>query len=481
MKVLVRISSKESEKLWNILFTRYPNSEWGTFIRIGWRETSLGLVLTLQSIDSPISGDLDENSWMTEIKAQYTKRILRTCNEHPFGIGFVHSHPENYFTEPSPSDYEMEKYYSNLMSSYIPDRPFVSLIFSKNKEKFSGSGRVWWKGEWHEVVKFAVENTSIALYNFTKPQLLKEEDLTKVKRLTSALSLEAAEHLSNATIGIIGVSGTGSPTVEMLCRSNVGNLIVVDPKAFEDSNHERNHSSLISDLGKKTPKVVLSKRHIESINDKCNVTAIQGSLPQDEVIDHLIWADIILGCTDLHSARIALTDISTRYLVPVIDVGVNMEGMEGLITGQVVQLNRLFPDDPCVFCRGTVSTKIATQELMSDEDRSFQIKEANRAAQEGRQPNAYWITEPQLNTVGYLTTLAASFLTAYAIGFVSGRFSMANNRIELCISPKGISVVEKNETCKGNCVCTTENGSADQNPSAILSSAPKHWNKPVFF
>jgi molybdopterin/thiamine biosynthesis adenylyltransferase len=475
------MSSKETIKLWNIIFKRYPDSEWGTFIRMGWRETSLGLVLTLQGIDEPVPGDIDENSWMTEIQAQYTKRILRICDTHPFGIGFVHSHPEGFFTEPSPSDYEMEDYYSKLLRGYTPDRPFISLIFSKNQNTFSGSGRVWWLGEWHEVIKFSIEHTPVTLYNFERPSLLTRDVLSRLKRLASAFSLEAAESLASATVAVVGVSGTGSPAVEMLSRSNVGNIIVVDPKIFEDSNHERNHASLFSDLGTKTPKVVISKRHIKSINRDCNVTAIQGNVQQEEVIDHLLWADIILGCTDLHSARIALTDLSTRYLLPVIDVGVKMEGENGQITGQVVQLNRLFPDDACVYCRGMVSSKIATQELMSEEQRIALREEADKATREGRQANAYWIEEPQLNTVGYLTTLGASFLTGFVIGYITGRFSMAKNRMELCIGPMGTTIVEKHHNPKGNCTCSTAQGCADQDPLAVLISAPSHWAEPTFF
>jgi tRNA A37 threonylcarbamoyladenosine dehydratase len=482
LKVLVRISSEGRIKLWDILFRRYPKSEWGTFIRIGWRESALGLVLTLQSIDEPEQGDLEEDTWITEIRSSYTRKIIRKASSHPYGIGFVHSHPEGYQTFPSESDLDMENYYSQLFSGYAPNRPFASLIFSKNEgSKFSGSGRVWWKSAWHEVSKFAIENCPVSLYNFAETISLREEVLARMKRFTSAFTEEAAELLADATVGIVGVSGTGSPVAEILGRSNIGNLIVIDPKFFEDSNHERNHASMAIDLGKKSPKVQLTKRHIQSINPNCNVIAIQGSVPQAEVIDYLLWADIVVGCTDLHSARIALTDLSTRYLLPIIDVGVKMEGENGTITGQVIQINRLFPDDACAYCRRMVSSKLATQELMSDEDKKQLQGEAARAKREGREPNAYWIDTPQLNTVGYLTTMAGGMISAYVIGFLTGRFAMNKDRIELCLSEIGTTVVERNSKPNERCTCLSGKGCADQDPLSVLSSVPQHWTEPKIF
>jgi len=46
----------------------------------------------------------------------------------------------------------------------------------------------------------------------------------------------------------------------------------------------------------------------------------------------------------------------------------------------------------------------------------------------------YWIETPQLNTVGYLTTLAGSLVIGYSIGYLTDRFDMNVNRIELNLS-----------------------------------------------
>jgi molybdopterin-synthase adenylyltransferase len=263
-----------------------------------------------------------------------------------------------------------------------------------------------------------------------------------------------------------------------LGRAGVGKVIIIDPEVFEDSNLERVHGSVYNDIAIKTPKVVIAGRHLKSINPKCKVILIKGRIPQEAVINELLKCDIVLGCTDLHSARVALSDISLRYLIPVIDVGVVMEGRQGTITGQVVQINRLFPNDPCVYCRNMINSKIVKQELMSPEEQKEHINEAEKAKREGRDPRLYWIDVPQLNTVGYLTTLAGSMLVSYTVGYLTGRFKMVANRIELNLSPQGIQVVESNEIYDPECRCGSNAGVADQNALAIMSSAPAHWPKP---
>lgn len=480
LPVVLRMSAQQRDQLWKILFKRYPRAEWGTFIRLGWHESSYGLVLTLAGIDEPQKGDLNEKNWMTEINSQYLRRVVRQTENHPFAVGFVHSHPLGYETNPSELDDDMEQYISGLLLGYNK-HPFVSLIFSNDGNTISASGRVYWKGGCYNVSRFAIEGCSPANYTFKKPTFLSESALKRIARLSSAFSEEAANSLAGATVGIVGLGGTGSPVVELLARAGVGRLVLVDGDTFADSNLERVHGSGFSDIENAIPKCLLADRHVMSINPDCKVTVIEGKLPQQEVVDALLWCDVVVGCTDLHSARIALTELSYRYLAPVFDVGVNMEGENGKITGQVLQINRLFPSDACVYCRDMIDSQIASQELMSPKEQQQRQQEASKAKAENRAPNAYWVDVPQLNTVGYLTTLAGSMTTGFVIGYLTGRFSMPKNRIECNLTSRGTQIVERDQNANLTCLCQTCIGNADQNPEAVLSSAPDHWAKAIIY
>ena len=477
-KAIVRIASPESAKLWNVIFERYPAKEWGTFARFGWVETRNGLVLTLKGIDEPAENDLNEANWMTEITSQYIRKILRSTDSHAYATGFIHSHPEGCGTHPSGLDDDMEAYCSDLLKGYH-DRPFISLIFSRSGEQLSASGRVYWRGQYFAIDRFAIENYNPSLYDFEPRKYLSVEALQKIARLASAFSEESAQILAGAVVGVVGQSGTGSPVDELLCRAGVGTIVGVDEDIFTDSNLERVHGSEFDDAEKRMKKVLIAKRHLQAINPNCVFIAIDGRLPQEEVLNELLWCDIVVGCTDRHSARVALSELSFRYLVPVIDIGVNMEGKDGKVTGQVVQINKLFPGEPCVYCRGMIDSQIATQELMTVEELADRKADALIAMKENKNPNAYWKDMPQLNTVGYLTTWAGSLATGYVIGYLTGRFGMAKNRLELNISAKGIQIIEKNEKITAGCGCVTSKGSAGQELHTIISVAPGHWPKSV--
>ena len=58
-EALWRITEVDRENLFRLLFHRYPNSEWGTFFRFGFRRTRWGILITWVDAVKPESGDLD--------------------------------------------------------------------------------------------------------------------------------------------------------------------------------------------------------------------------------------------------------------------------------------------------------------------------------------------------------------------------------------------------------------------------------------
>ena len=58
---VLRLAEPELTNLLSLLESRYPNYEWATFLRLGWRETADGLILTLADLCPPAPGELDED------------------------------------------------------------------------------------------------------------------------------------------------------------------------------------------------------------------------------------------------------------------------------------------------------------------------------------------------------------------------------------------------------------------------------------
>src|SRR5262249_20066826 len=103
----------------------------------------------------------------------------------------------------------------------------------------------------------------------------------------------------------------------------------------------------------------------------------------------------------------------------------------GAMTGQIAQFVRFLAHDACALCRRMINPQQFQQELMSDADRSARRIATAEALARGEDSNPYWRDQPQLNTVGYLTTMVGGLVAGYAIGWITGRFDPPFQRLQM--------------------------------------------------
>ena len=351
----------------------------------------------------------------------------------------------------------------------------MSLILSRIEQQLVISGRVYWGGKWLTLKRTLVERSVIQTWPNAKYRRPRRNEVDRVARFTKAFGEEALARLRDASVTVVGAGGTGSAAIETLARAGIGRLIIVDPDVVERSNLERIHGSVPRHARKGTPKVVVARRWVRKINSSIEVLALQGRLPQSEVLDAVVSSDIALGCTDQQHSRLALSDLAFRYLVPVIDSGVVLEGEDGAVTGQVAQLVRFLAADPCVLCRSMIDPRRVAQELMSDEERARRLAASVATQAQGGNPDPYWQKERQINTVGYLTSSVGAILAGYGIGWITRRFEMPFERLQLNLVAPFLDVTDLPQDQRPNCACSKFRGWADQASTEALVSAPSHW------
>jgi molybdopterin-synthase adenylyltransferase len=118
------------------------------------------------------------------------------------------------------------------------------------------------------------------------------------------------------------------------------------------------------------------------------------------------------------------------------------------------------------------------QELMSDEERAQRRAAAEEARIRGEDPNPYWRDQPQINTVGYLTTAVGAMTAGYAIGWITGRFDPPFERMQMNFVAKYLDVTDSPQVQRPECPCGRSRGWADQGNVDALISAPDHWAAP---
>ena len=474
-RCILRVASPEFEELQRLVFLRYPKWEWATFARFGWRDTGDSLVVTLASLVTPKKGELDEKVGHVAFDEQYTLRMALAAEKHVLAVGVIHSHPENYAPRPSTIDDEMDDYYSQYFADFAPNRPYISLILSRIEDQLVISGRIFWGGKWLTLAHTAAEREIVESWPGKTYKRALSYDVDRSARFVSAFGEQAFSRLRGSCAAVIGSGGTGSAAVEILARAGIGRLVIVDPDVVERSNLERIHGSVPEHAQKKTPKVAVARELVHQIDPSIEVIALQGRLPQAEVIDAVVSSDIALGCTDQQHSRLALSDLAFRYLVPAIDSGVVLEGAAGTITGQVAQFVRLLAADPCVLCRNMIDPRRLAQELMSSEERAQRATAAAEAQKQGYNPDPYWLQEPQINTVGYLTTAVGAMLAGYAIGWLTRRFDPPFERLQMNFVAPFLDVTDLLQKQRSECSCAKFRGWADQASADALVSEPSHW------
>lgn len=83
---------------------------------------------------------------------------------------------------------------------------------------------------------------------------------------------------------------------------------------------------------------------IRAINPSARVQAFVGNVLHGNVVDELVRADLILGCTDSVHGRVALDELARHFLVPAIDVGVRMNGKDGRVMEQLIEVTASVPN-----------------------------------------------------------------------------------------------------------------------------------------
>ena len=141
-----------------------------------------------------------------------------------------------------------------------------------------------------------------------------ENQFTRTELLLGA---EAMERLRQSRVIVFGVGGVGGYVVEVLARSGVGTLALVDNDCVALSNLNRQIIALHSTVGR--PKVDVLEERIHDINPQCEVRKYQMFyLPENADAIPLEEYDYVVDCVDTVKAKLDLVRRCHKLLKPFI-------------------------------------------------------------------------------------------------------------------------------------------------------------------
>lgn len=260
--------------------------------------------------------DVDFIHWKTE----RTQPIFEKAYAKSLSILKIHSHPTG-FPDFSKTDDKSDKEFFDSAYGWVGDHgPHASVVMLPDGELF---GRIFLPQlKIVKVDKFLIAGDTIQIY----PLPMNKDVDESGSRTAQAFGNKTYNFLKQLKIGVVGCSGTGSPTIEQLKRLGVGELVIADPDVVEYKNLNRILNTTANDALNERPKVEVIQEAINRTGLGTKVKSYQKNLYYDnELLKELATCDVIFGCMDSVDGRDLLNQLSTYFLLPYFDLGVKLE------------------------------------------------------------------------------------------------------------------------------------------------------------
>lgn len=345
------------------------------FERIGFLLTKskklaedLSLIVAIKYIAIDDLNYIDDKSVGARINSSAIRAGMQAMLEHEAGCFHVHLHDHS--GRPSPSFTDMDGI-PQIVESFGNIKPGESngfLILSEDscyaEVKLPGIKK-YVTPQQISIIGYPIKS----IFNKSNDKLGSEVFVRQ-----SFLGKDSEFSFKNITVGIIGYGGGGSHVGQQLAHIGIKNIVVFDDDKIEYSNLNRLIGAWFSDIKKSIYKVAIAKRAIKSILPTAKVNGVV-SRWQDNP-EWLQRCDIVVGCVDSFLERQQLEAECRRYLIPLIDIGMDIHssGEHSSMAGQIILS---MPGSICMTCMG----------FLTDEKLA---KEATKYGNVGGRPQVVW-------------------------------------------------------------------------------------------
>jgi hypothetical protein len=307
------------------------------------------------------------------VAARFSGAAIRDAMEqvitHKSGSIFVHLHDHKGVPAPSETDKQGIPGVVQSLVNANPTAPHGYLILSKNsffvRLQLPGGSLVT-----------APECISVTgkpmVFHYPGKRLQKLGD--KYSR-QSFLGPDSQFLFGQVRVAIVGLGGGGSHVAQQFAHIGILNPVVFDGDHAEESNLNRLIGAWFTDIIRCTLKTRIAKRLFKKILPGVIVECYDGRW--QDYAEAIQTCDIVVGCVDDYASRAELEAECRRYLIPYIDIGMDVHADEtgkSCISGQVITS---IPGWSCMRC-----LQFVTEEKLG--------KEAAKYGQAGIRPQVVW-------------------------------------------------------------------------------------------
>ena len=122
--------------------------------------------------------------------------------------------------------------------------------------------------------------------------------------------------LAACRVTVVGLGGVGGYVVEVLARSGVGALTLIDGDKVEESNLNRQIAALRKDIGRYKAEVLAER--VEQINPRCKVNGVCEMLTESNCAALVDGSSYVADAIDSLAAKAALAVYCTGKGLPIV-------------------------------------------------------------------------------------------------------------------------------------------------------------------
>lgn len=168
-----------------------------------------------------------------------------------------------------------------------------------------------------------------------------------------ALGPGTAAQLGMRHVAVVGVGGLGWEVASLLWAHGVGTLTLIDDDRVEDHNRPRLRGSEGRDIGR--PKTDALADDLGRSRDDGTVVAIGSRFETRRARAAAASADVLVIATDNLVSRLEVDRYARRLLIPVVDLGVNVQLRDRRVHRVGGRINVSWPTGPCLSCMGVLT------------------------------------------------------------------------------------------------------------------------------
>lgn len=191
----------------------------------------------------------------------------------------------------------------------------------------------------------------------------------------SFLGPDSQPRIERVRIGVVGLGGGGSHIVQQAAHVGFRRMRGFDDDTVDETNLNRLVGARADDVENATAKTEVARRLVDGLLSGADVMLYKGRWQDNP--ESLRTCDLVIGCVDSFAERRELEMACRRYLIPYVDIGMDVHQVGDDPPRMAGQVILSMPEGPCMFCLGFLT-----------EDRL--AKEAAAYGAAGDRPQVVW-------------------------------------------------------------------------------------------